>query len=152
MVILKNQSAQNLERFQEWWEETKFQECAKIYHIGHTGIAHRSNRLYMFQNKSGPSDLFDPFIRFQRHFSDMSGLRSDMSDELYDHWNLNITRLVWPFSKHVWVPNPTLTSERVFISEWPEPILSHATSLIGMVDRSDRFALTAPTTSFSRFL
>jgi hypothetical protein len=76
----------------------------------------------------------------------MSNLGPDMSDELYDCSNLNTIELVWTFSGHVPVPN--LSSERVFINEWPEPISSHPTGLTGMVDRSGRFALTTPTASF----
>jgi hypothetical protein len=103
----QNQSAQNLERFQEWWQEIKFQECAKIYPTNQTSIAHRSDQVDLFQNKSGPPDLSDPFTRFQRYFLDMSGPESDMSGELYDRWNLNSTRLVRPFSEHVRVLTQT---------------------------------------------
>jgi hypothetical protein len=103
----QNQSAQNPERFQEWWEETKFQECAEIYPTGQTGIAHQSDRLDLFQNKSDPPDLSGPFIRFQRCFLDMFGLGPDMSSELYDRWNLNSTGLVWPFCRNVLVLTQT---------------------------------------------
>jgi hypothetical protein len=63
----QNQIAQNLERFQEWAKETKFQECAEICPTGQTGIAHWSGRL----------TLSDPFTRFQRYLPDLSGLRPD---------------------------------------------------------------------------
>jgi hypothetical protein len=63
--------------------------------------------LHLFQNKSGPPDLSDPFNGFQRCFPDMSGLRLDMCGELYDHWNLNTTGLVRPFFRHVRVLTQT---------------------------------------------
>jgi hypothetical protein len=59
-----NQSAQNLERLQEWAKETKLLECAKICLTGQTGIAHWSDRLAPSQSKSSPPDLFGPFTRF----------------------------------------------------------------------------------------
>jgi hypothetical protein len=72
------------------------------------------------------------------------------------YWTIHIRWTIWllEFELHqtcpaplriCQAPNPNLSSERVFISEWPKPIWSHPTSLIGMVDRS---ALTTPTASF----
>jgi hypothetical protein len=71
-------------------------------------------------------------------------------------WIKHVRWIIWPleFELHrtcpalLWTcpgPNPNLSSERVFISELPEPIWSHPTGLTGIVDR---FALTAPTASF----
>jgi hypothetical protein len=71
-------------------------------------------------------------------------------------WTRHIQWTIWPleFELHQTClallrtcpgPNPNLSFERVFISEWSEPIWSHPTSLTGMVDRS---ALTAPMASF----
>jgi hypothetical protein len=51
--------------------------------------------------------LSDPFTGFQRHFLDMSDPGPDMSDELYDRWNLISTGLVRPFSRHVRVLTKT---------------------------------------------
>jgi hypothetical protein len=60
------------------------------------------------QVKSLELDMSGSKADFQRDFLDISGLRLDrsslksyMSDELYDHCNLNSTGLVRPFSGHV---------------------------------------------------
>jgi hypothetical protein len=60
------------------------------------------------QVKSLEPDMSGSKADFQRDFMDISGLRldmsslkSDMSDELYGHCNLNSTGLVWLFSGHV---------------------------------------------------
>jgi hypothetical protein len=45
-------------------------------------------------------------------------------------------------------PNPIVSSERVFFSEWLDPIWSLHIDLTGMVFRSDRSAPTARTASF----
>jgi hypothetical protein len=89
--------------------------------------------------KSLELDMSDSMAGFLRDFLDMCGLKPNMSDKLYDRWTC-------PGS------NPNLPSERGFISEWLEPISSHPIGLTGMVDRSDRFALTAPMARFFRFL
>jgi hypothetical protein len=73
----QNQSAQNPEKFHEWCKETKFQECAEIYHTGQTGIEHRSDRLDLSKSKSGPPDLSGPFTSFQSRVPDMSGIGLD---------------------------------------------------------------------------
>jgi hypothetical protein len=72
-----------------------------------------------------------------------------MSGEQYDHCNLNSTGLARPLFQTYPGPNPFMSIERDFFSEWPKLVWNLDTSLTGMVDRSD---LIAPTTSFSRFL
>jgi hypothetical protein len=79
----------------------------------------------------------------------MSGLGPDMSSDHYDRCNLNSNGLVQPLLRTCPGPNPIVSSERDFFSEWPEPVWSLHTSLTDMVDRS---ALIAPIASFSRFL
>jgi hypothetical protein len=68
-------------------------------------LTYRSDRLDLSQSKSGPLDLSGPFTRFQRLFSDLSGLRPDMFGNLFDRWNLNSTGIVRPFSRHARVLN-----------------------------------------------
>jgi hypothetical protein len=92
-----------------------------------------------------PPDSSGPFSRFQRDFSDMSGLWPDMSGEQYDRCNLNSIGVVRPLLRTCPGPNEFVSSERDFLSEWPELVWSLHTSLTNMVDRS---ALTAPMTSF----
>jgi hypothetical protein len=82
----------------------------------------------------------------------MFGLGPDISGELYDRCNLNSTGFVLTLLRTCLGPNPIVSSERDFFSEWPESVWSLHTGLAGILDRSDRSALTTPTASFFIFL
>jgi hypothetical protein len=66
-------------------------KSVKFCPTGQTGIAHRSDRLNLSQNKFDPLNVSGPFTRFQRHLPDMFGLGPNKSDEQFDRWNLSST-------------------------------------------------------------
>jgi hypothetical protein len=77
-------------------------------------------------------------------------------------WTRLVRWTIWPlefklhrtspaYTGHVRVLTQNLLIHSVSFRKWPEPVCGHPTSLIDMVDRSNRSAIIAPTASFTDY-